>query len=171
MAHTTLRDAYVPSRRVRIASDVAGICVAGLLLGHLGSAVTWWGRSDLFDLASTSLQTVKLGTGYFFGPVLILIALPLVLGRRRQVAVKRWFKERVALAVALWLAGLVILVTKVSGLDGYTIEAGTYITGTFLIVGLVATIAMWPAGLRVVKIDRNGSIKGPPQVPSGTAAA
>ena len=61
------------------------------------------------------------------------------------------------LAALLWLAGLAILIAKVSALDGYTIEAGTYVTASLLVVGLLATLAMWPAGLRIVKIDRNGA--------------
>ena len=71
-----LRPAYLPNRRVRLASDVAALCVAGLLIGLLGAAVTWWGRSDLFDLASEPRQVEKLGTGYFAGTVLILVTLP-----------------------------------------------------------------------------------------------
>lgn len=167
-----LREAYLPNRRVRLASDVAAVCVAGLLIGLLGSGLTWWDRSELFDLASNSLQVVKLGLGYLAGPLLILATTPLVFGRARQVALKHRFKLRLALAALLWLAGLVILIAKVSALDGYTIEAGTYVTGALLIVGLLSTLAMWPAGLPVVKIDRNGSERvtaGPRQ--TGTLAA
>ncbi|MGV1048300.1 MAG: hypothetical protein ACOYD4_07240 [Solirubrobacterales bacterium] len=152
----TLREAYLPNRRVRLASDVAALCAIGLLIGLLGSGVTWWERSALFDLAANSLQVVKMGTGYFAGPVLILITLPLVFGRRRQVALKHLFKLRLVAAAVLWLAGLVILVAKVAGLDGYTIKAGTYVAASLLVLGLLATAAMWPAGLRVVRIDRHG---------------
>ncbi len=151
-----LRDAYVPNRRVRYASDIAALCAAGLLLGLLGSALTWWDRSALFDLASNSRQTVKIGTGYLVGPVLILIALPLVLGRSRQLALKRLYRLRVVVAALLWAAGLAILITKVSKLDGYSLDAGTYIAGGLLAIGMLATLAMWPGGLGVVKVGRNG---------------
>lgn len=151
-----LREAYLPDRRVRLASDVAAICAAGLLIGLLGSGLTWWDRSALFDLAGNSRQVVKMGTGYFAGPMLILVTLPLVFGRGRQVALKRLYRARLALAALLWAAGLTVLIAKVSELDGYAIEAGTYIAGALLIVGLIATLAMWPAGLGVVKVDRNG---------------
>jgi hypothetical protein len=152
-----LREAYVPNRRVSLASDVAALCVVGLLIGLLGSGLSWWGRSALFDLASTPLQVVKLGLGYLAGPILILATTPLVFGRARQLALKRRFKFRLVLAALLWITGLAILIAKVSSLDGYTIRAGAYVTGGLLVVGLLATLAMWPAGLRVVKIDRNGS--------------
>ncbi|HEX8752474.1 MAG TPA: hypothetical protein VF731_03580 [Solirubrobacterales bacterium] len=154
-----LRDAYLPNRRVRLASDVAALCVAGLLLGLLGAAVTWWGRSDLFDLASESRQVVKLDTGYFVGPVLILVTLPLVFGRSRQVALKRWFRLRLLAAALLWIAGLAVLVAKMSGLDGYTVEAGTYVIGALLVLGLIATLAMWPRGLEQVYVDREGHVR------------
>ncbi len=52
-----LREAYVPNRRVRLASDAAAVCAALLLIGLLGATFTWWGRSAHFDLASNSLQT------------------------------------------------------------------------------------------------------------------
>lgn len=158
-----LREAYLPNRRVRLASDVAAICVAGLLIGLLGSGLSWWGRSALFDLASTPLQVVKLGLGYLVGPIAILATTPLVFGRARQLSLKRGFKARLVLAALLWFAGLVILIAKVSALDGYTIAAGTYVTGALLVVGFLATLAMWPAGLPVVKIDRNGSERTVPQ--------
>ncbi|HET7121422.1 MAG TPA: hypothetical protein VFI17_09275 [Solirubrobacterales bacterium] len=160
-----LRDAYVPSRRVRLASDVAGLCAVGLLIGLLGSGLTWWDRSDLFDLASNSRQTVKMGLGYLAGPILILVTLPLVLGSARQVALKHYFRARLALAAVLWLAGLAILVAKVTDLDGYTVEAGTYVAAGLLVLGFVATLAMWPWGLRMVRVDRNGMVR------AATAAA
>jgi hypothetical protein len=158
-----LREAYVPNRRVRLASDVAALCVAGLLIGLLGSGLSWWGRSALFDLASTPLQVVKLGLGYLAGPILILATTPLVFGRARQLALTRRFKLRLVLAALLWITGLAILVAKVSALDGYTIRAGTYVTGGLLVVGLLATLAMWPAGLKVVKVDRKGSERSLPE--------
>lgn len=156
-----LRDAYLPNRRVRLASDVAGLCAVLLLLGLLGAAFTWWGRSDLFDLASNSREAVKMNTGFLLGPVLILITLPLVLGRSRQLALKRLFRTRLALAALLWIAGLAILLAKVNGLDGYTIEAGTYVAAGLLGLGLIGTLAMWPGDLPVVRVDRNGLVREP----------
>ena len=157
-----MRDAYVPNRRVRLGSDVAALCAVGLLIGVLGSGFTWWGRSDLFDLASNSRQTVKMGLGYLAGPILILVTLPLVLGSSRQVALKRYFRARLALAAALWLVGLGVLVAKVTDLDGYTVKAGTYVAAGLLILGLLATLAMWPRHLRLVGVDRNGMVRAAP---------
>lgn len=151
-----LREAYLPNRRVRLASDVAALCATGLLIGLLGSGLSWWGRSVLFDLADNSLQVVKMGTGYFVGPMLILVTLPLVFGRARQVALKRWYRARLVLAAVLWAVGLVVLIAKVSDLEGFTIKAGTYVTGGLLVVGLLATLAMWPLGVPTVKVDRKG---------------
>jgi len=157
-----LREAFVPNRRVRLASDVAAICAVLLLIGLLGAGFTWWERSALFDLASNSLQTVKIGTGFLVGPVLILIVLPLVLGQARQVALKRLFRARLLLAALLWVAGLVILVAKVSGLDSsYDVEAGTYVSAGLMLLGLTATLAMWPGNLPVVTVDGKGLVREP----------
>ncbi|HYQ78171.1 MAG TPA: hypothetical protein VEP91_03575 [Solirubrobacterales bacterium] len=155
-----LRDAFVPNRRVRLASDVAGICAVLLLIGLLGAAFTWWGRSDLFDLASSSLEAVKIGTGFLVGPVLILLALPLVVGGRRQLALRRYFKTRLAIAAVLWLAGLVALLARMASLDStYSPEAGFYVSGGLMLLGFLATLAMWPGELPVVKVDRNGVVR------------
>jgi|GEM_PF-654249 len=157
-----LRDAYVPNRRVRLASDVAGICAALLLIGLLGTAFTWWERSALFDLASNSREAVKIGAGFLVGPALILIVLPLVLGRARQLALRRWFRARLLLAALLWVAGLVTLVVKVTGLDSsYDLEAGTYVSAALLLLGLVSTLAMWPGDLPVVEVNRKGTVREP----------
>ncbi|HEU5062717.1 MAG TPA: hypothetical protein VFT79_06130 [Solirubrobacterales bacterium] len=157
-----LRDAYVPNRRVRLASDVAGLSAVLLLVGLLGAAFTWWGPSDLFDLASNSLEVVKMDTGFLVGPILILVALPLVVGRRRQVALKRYFRARLAVAALLWIAGLVFLLVKVTGLDAsYEPEAGTYVCCGLMALGLLSTLAMWPGDLPVVKVDRNGMVREP----------
>lgn len=157
-----LREAYVPNRRVRVASDVAGICALLLLVGLIGTAFTWWGRSALFDLASNSREAVKIDTGFLVGPALILVVLPLVLGRARQVALKRLFRARLLVAALLWVAGLGILFAKVGGLDAsYEVEAGTYVSGGLMLLGLAATLAMWPGDLRVVQVDRNGLVREP----------
>ena len=156
-----LREAYVPNRRVRLASDVAGICSL-LLLGLIGAAFTWWGRSSLFDLASNSREAVKIDTGFLVGPVLILVALPLVIGRARQVALKRLFRTRLLVAALLWTAGLAILLIRVNDLDpSYTVKGGTYTSAGLMLTGLLATLAMWPRNLRVVKVDRNGLVREP----------
>ncbi|HEX5982860.1 MAG TPA: hypothetical protein VFY69_01500 [Solirubrobacterales bacterium] len=152
-----LREAYVPNRRVRIASDVAGLCAALLLLGLLGAAFTWWGRSDLFDLASNSRVAIKIDPGFLVGPALILAALPLVLGRARQLALKPFFRARLAIAALLWLAGLALLLARMAGLDSsYTLEAGFYISAGLLTVGFLSTVAMWPGDLPVVLVNRKG---------------
>jgi hypothetical protein len=157
-----LREAYVPNRRVRLASDVAGICAVLLLVGLIGTAFTWWGRSALFDLASNELGVVKIDTGFLVGPALILVALPLVIGRARQLALKRLFRARLLLVALLWVAGLTILVAKVTSLDSsYDVEAGTYVSAGLMLLGLLATLAMWPGDLPVVKIDRNGLVREP----------
>ncbi len=155
-----LREAYVPSRRVRLASDVAGLCAALLLIGLLGTAFTWWGRSDLFDLASSPLEAIKIDTGFLVGPTLILVALPLVVGRARQLALRRYFRVRLLIAALLWLIGLGLLIAKIASLDGsYTLEAGAYVSGALMTLGLLSTLAMWPGELPVVQIDRNGMVR------------
>lgn len=146
---------------MRIASDIAALCAAALLVGLLGTALTWWETSALFDLAGNSRQVVKMGTGYLAGPILILVALPLTFGIPGQVARKQWFTERLLLAAALWLVGLVILIARVSDLDGYDLGAGTFVTAGLILVGLLATLAMWPTDLRVVKINAAGQIREP----------
>jgi hypothetical protein len=154
-----LREAYVPDRRVRLASDVASLAAALLLIGLLGAAFTWWGRSALFDLASNSREVVKIDTGFLVGPALILILLPLVFGRSRQLALVRYFRARVAAAALLWAAGLWALAARLATLDSsYSVEAGAYVSAGLLLIGLVSTLAMWPSGLRVVKVNRNGVV-------------
>jgi hypothetical protein len=161
MTDRRLKDAYLPSRRVWLGANVASVCAGGLLLGLLGSSLTWFGRSDFFDLADNSLDSVKIGVGFLGGPVAILFALPLVLPRRGQATPTRLYRARVLGACGLWVAGLVILLAKVDGLDGYTLKAGTYISAGFLVVGLLATLAMWPSGLEVVTINRKGAVWPP----------
>jgi hypothetical protein len=160
-----LRDAYVPNRRVRLASDVAGLCAVLLLVGLLGAAFTWWGRSDFFDLASSSLESIKIDIGFLVGPILILVALPLVVGRRRQLALKRLFRTRIMVAAVLWLVGLGLLLGRVLTLDSsYELKGGFYVSAVLLTVGTAATLAMWPGGLPVVQVDRNGVIREPTAV-------
>lgn len=152
----------MPNRRVRVASDVATLCAVLLLIGLIGTAFTWWGRSGLFDLASNSLKTIKIDPGFLVGPALILVLLPLVFGRSRQLALKRSFRTRLALASLLWAAGLIALAVKVGGLDSsYSTEAGTYVSAGLMLVGLLATLAMWPRDLPVVRVNRNGTVVEP----------
>jgi hypothetical protein len=155
-----LRDAYVPNQRVRFSSDVAGLCAALLLIGLLGAAFTWWGRSDLFDLAGNSREAIKIDTGFLVGPALILVALPLVIGQARQLALTHYFRTRLVIAALLWLAGLWALVARVLALDSsYSPEAGFYVAGGLMLLGFVSTLAMWPSDLPVVKVDRNGAVR------------
>jgi hypothetical protein len=157
-----LRDAYVPNRRVRVASDVAGACAVLLLVGLLGTAFTWWGRSALFDLAGNSREAVKIDPGFLVGPALILIALPLVVGQARQLALTRYFRTRLVVAALLWVAGLATLVVEIAGLDSsYDLEAGAYISAALLLLGLISTLAMWPGNLPVVRVNRKGAVRGP----------
>jgi undecaprenyl pyrophosphate phosphatase UppP len=147
---------------MRLASDVATLCAALLLIGLLGATFTWWGRSALFDLASNSLETVKIDPGFLVGPALILIALPLVFGRSRQLALKRYFRARLMLAALLWVAGLIVLIAKVSGLDSsYDVEAGTYVSAGLLVTGFLSTLAMWPGDLPVVRVNGKGTVREP----------
>ena len=145
-----------------MASDVAGLAAVLLLVGLLGTALTWWGRSDLFDLAGSSGETIKIDTGFLVGPVLILVALPLVIGRARQLALTRYFRTRLVIAALLWLAGLCALIARVVGLDqSYSPEAGFYVSAGLLALGLLSTLAMWPGDLPVVQVDRHGTVREP----------
>lgn len=103
---------------------------------------------------------MKIDTGFLVGPILILVALPLVIGRSRQLALKRYFRARLVIAALLWLAGLVILIVKVSELDAsYDLEAGAYVSAALMALGLISTLAMWPGDLPVVQVDRNGMVR------------
>jgi hypothetical protein len=52
------------------------------------------------------------------------------------------------IALPLWVAGLAALLAHLAGLnDEYTLQTGAYVAPTLLVVGLLATVAMWPAGL------------------------
>lgn len=157
--NSQLRDAYAPSRRMRLASDLASLCAALLLVGLVGTAFTWWGPSPFFDLAANGRQTVKIGPGFLIGPALILAVLPLVLGRPRQLALKRFFRARLAIAAALWLAGLWALLARLATLDSsYTTETGAYVSAGLLLVGFVSTLAMWPGNPPVVAVNRKGVV-------------
>ena len=113
----------------------------------------------MFDLAQNSLGTVKIGLGFLAGPVAILFALPFVLARPGDTAVTRLYRARIVLTAALWVAGVVVLISKISDLDGYTVTAGTYVSSGLLVLGLAATLALWPRGLDTVTINRRGVIR------------
>ena len=60
----------------------------------------------------------------------------------------------------LWLVGLAVLLDHLSGLDSeYTLQAGAYVAPALIAVGLLATLAMWPAGLRTGLFDRRGEVE------------
>jgi len=160
----------MPNQRVRVASDLAGLCAVLLLIGLLGAAFTWWDRSALFDLAANSRETVKIDPGFLVGPALILITLPLVLGRRRQLALTRFFRARLVIASLLWAAGLVILIAKIGGLDSsYDVEAGTYVSAALMTLGLVSTLAMWPSDLPVARVNGKGAVREPMSSPTAAS--
>jgi hypothetical protein len=96
------------------------------------------------------------------GRATILITLPLVFGRSRQLALKRFFRARLVLAALLWAAGLIALIARVSGLDSsYDLKAGAYVSAGLLITGLLSTLAMWPGDLPVVQVNRKGTVREP----------
>jgi len=156
----TSRDVYLATTRVYVASVVAQVCAAGLTIGVLGSIFTWGHSSALFDFADSPHGIAKPELGYLFGPALILLALPLVRHREPHVAYVERYRLRLGIALALWLAGLVTLVVHLAGLsDEYTLKAGAYVAPTLIVVGLAATLAMWPAGLATGLFDRRGGIE------------
>jgi hypothetical protein len=152
-------EVYLADGRVFVANIVAQLSAAALMVGVLGSVFTWGEHSALFDLASSSGEISKPGPGYLFGPALIMIALPVVRPRAPHITFKRLYKARLAIAIVLWLIGAILLIAKATGLDGYTIRAGTYVAGTLLATGLIATVAMWPTGLRTGQADRRGGVE------------
>jgi hypothetical protein len=156
----TSREVYLATTRVYVASIVAQVCAAGLLIGVLGAIFTWGHSSALFDFADSPHGVSKPELGYLFGPALILLALPLVRHRDPHVAFVDRYRLRLGIAVALWVAGLVALLTHLAGLsDEYTLQAGAYVAPALLVVGLLATLAMWPAGLPIGFFDRRGGVE------------
>jgi uncharacterized membrane protein len=156
----TSREVYLATSRVYVASILAQLCAAGLMVGVIGAIFTWGEPSSLFDLADSPHGISKPELGYLFGPALILIALPLVRHRKPHVAYSSRYRLRLGLAIALWLAGLVALLTHLAGLsDEYTLQAGAYVATVLLVGGLLATVAMWPVGLATGLFDRRGGIE------------
>lgn len=153
-------EVYLASARVFAAALVAQLCAAACFVGVLGTIFTWSEHSALFDFANGPHGTSKPELGFLFGPALILIVLPLVRRGRPRVAYTRHYRARVAAAAALWLAGLALLVSHLLGLDAeYTLQAGAYVALALLAIGLLATLAMWPAGLRTGLLDRRGTVQ------------
>lgn len=157
------REVYLANSRVYLASVLARICAACLFVGVLGAALTWGHHSAVFDFANGPHGASKPELGYLFGPALILILLPLVRHRAPHVAHARRYRERVVAAAALWLVGLALLLAHLSGLSGdYTLQLGAYVAPALIAIGLLATIAMWPAGLRTGLFDRRGQVVANP---------
>lgn len=162
------REVYLVTIRVHVASIVAQVCAAGLFAGVLGSVLTWDERSAVFDLASSPRGISKPELGYLFGPALILIALPLVRHRPPRVAYTGRYRERLGIAALLWAVGLALLLDHLTGLGGeYTLQAGAYVATALIVVGLLATLAMWPAGLRTGHFDRRGEVEPQPRPDPG----
>jgi hypothetical protein len=157
------REVYLTSTRVYVASIVVQVCAAGLFVGVLGSIFTWNHHSAVFDLANSPHHISKPELGYLFGPALILIALPLVRHRKPRVAYTSHYRARLGVALMLWVIGLVLLLSHLAGLDDeYTLQAGAYVATALISVGLIATLAMWPAGLDTARFDRRGGVEVPP---------
>ena len=152
-------EVYLASARVYVASIVAQLCAVGLFIGVLGAVFTWGQHSAVFDLANSPHGVAKAEIGYLFGPALILILLPLVRHRRPRVAYTSHYRERLAAAIGLWIVGLALLLNHLTGLDGeYTLQAGAYVATALMAGGLLASLAMWPAGLRTGQFDRRGTV-------------
>lgn len=167
-ASDVLREAYLANSRMRMGSDITRMSAAALMLGLLGSLITWGHQSALFDLAHSSTRAVKPGIGYILGPILIMAILPAVSGRMQPIAIKRGYQKRLAIALALWVVGLLVLIGGLASLrSDETIQAGAYFAGGLLLVGLFSTLAMWPAGRPVVEVDSAGRVQegGPVQAP------
>jgi hypothetical protein len=157
------REVYLATPRVYVASIVTQACAVGLFVGVLGAIFTWNHHSALFDLANSPHGISKPQLGYLFGPALILIALPLVRHRKPRVAYTARYRERLGLAIVLWLAGLIRLFTHLAGLDDeYTLQAGAYVAAVLITGGLIATLAMWPSGLQTAQFDRRGGVEEVP---------
>jgi hypothetical protein len=159
-AEPQTKEVYLASTRVFVADVVAQVCAAACFIGVLGAIFTWGKHSALFDFANSPHGVDKAQLGFLFGPALILFFLPLVRRMSPRVAYTRHYRTRVGVAAALWLIGLLTLVSHLSGLDAeYTLQAGAYVATTLISVGLLATLAMWPAGLRTGLLDRRGEVQ------------
>lgn len=161
-----IREAYVVEGRARAGRILATVCAVAAMLGLIGLGITA-DQESVFDLARRGgglfVEVYRPGIGFLAGPILILVALPLVRGAAPRVAYKQGYLARVVIAALLWAAGLAVLLVSVldwAEKGGYRIEVGTYIATTILAVGLVATLAMLPSGLRVVNVTKGGALAG-----------
>ncbi len=154
-----IREVYLAGSRVYFASVVGQACAAGLFIGVIGAILTWGKSSALFDLADSPHGIDKAQLGFLFGPALILFLLPLVRHRPPRVAYTAHYRTRLGAALALWAVGLALLLDHLAGLsDEYTLQAGAYIAVPLIAIGLLASLAMWPVGLRTANFDRRGDI-------------
>lgn len=159
-AEPQVKEVYLASTRVFVAGVVAQLCAAGCFVGVIGAIFTWDETSALFDFANSPHGISKPELGFLFGPALILVLLPVVRRRGPHVAYARRYRARIAAAAALWLVGLAVLLSHLTGLDSeYDLQAGAYVALTLLTAGLLATLAMWPAGLRTGLLDRRGRVE------------
>ncbi len=153
------REVYLASTRVYVASIVGQVCAACLFVGVVGAIFTWNHHSAVFDFANSPHGIAKAELGYLFGPALILILLPLVRHRTPHVAYAERYRARVAAAALLWVIGLALLLNHLTGLSSeYTLQFGAYVAPALIGVGLISTLAMWPAGLKTGLFDRRGRI-------------
>lgn len=158
------REVYLASGRVYVAGIVAQVCAACLLIGVLGAIFTWGKHSAVLDFANSPHGTAKAELGFLFGPALILILLPLVRWRRPHVAYSGYYRERLLAAIALWAIGLVLLIDHLTGLEAeYTLQFGAFVAPALIGIGLLATLAMWPAGLATAEMDRRGEVAPLPE--------
>jgi hypothetical protein len=165
-----LHEAFVMDARARAAKLLGSLCAVGLFAGLVGGVATLHEKS-IFDLASSSTEVFKPGFGYLIGPALIALVLPrLRRGPAGSVSYRRWYRARLVIAALLWAAGLVVLIAGVADLeDAYEIKTGTYVAGSLIAVGLLSTLTLWPAGLRVVLVDKAGNIPEQPSAPPSNA--
>jgi hypothetical protein len=154
------RSVYLVSTRVYLASIVAQVAAAGLFIGVLGAVFTWGDHSALFDFANSPHGVSKPELGFLFGPAAILTLLPLVRHRVPRVAYTARYRSRLGAALALWAIGLALLLAHLAGLDSeYTLQAGAYIATALIVIGLLASLAMWPGGLPTGLFDRRGGVE------------
>jgi hypothetical protein len=154
------REVYLASTRVYAASIVAQVAAAGCFIGVLGAIFTWGHHSAVFDFANSPHGAAKPELGFLCGPALILVLLPLVRHREPHVAYTARYRTRLGAALALWSIGLLALLAHLGGLDSeYTLQAGAYVAPALIVVGIFATLAMWPSGLETGLFDRRGEVE------------
>jgi hypothetical protein len=166
------REGYIANVRVRAASIVTRLSAVLLFLGFVGSLLTWGKHKSIFELASSPSETARPGLGYVLGPALIMLLVPLVrrlptarIGENPWFAYSRRYRTRVVIAAVLFVAGLVILAVNLAQLKAdFTFRAGSYIAAALLLVGLGATLAMWPSDLATMDVGQAGPARTAPPV-------